>query len=466
MKSKDFIDQVKMDKLTLIELHKLDNLNIEKFTKFGDINLLSLTMVELQKYLSSSIINSKKKPYNTLRFFPHANSHYLENNLNFNTKVADKNYKWSLQRLKKIIYRYIPFSNVSTLNTFSYIYKDLEQVLNKNFVIRKTAAFKPMYLNGYDEQYKILRNYLDNFRHKNQIKNINYSENFINHIKPYFSKERFEVDNSDFLLVGTNSKLENRITSANYLINKRQVISFNHANYNTLIVDEPHQEYSEHVFCSYYVDYGSIKNQTKTFKSNFLFPKKIICLNNSTINKVTLSKNIKKEIIYVPDSFNGDERNGPYREMDDKKYYTFQKKLLYSQKDILIKSHPKTKKAYANNFKHDKKKILFGDLSLLIGDYKLFIVDRISQAFFWIACSDAKILYFNIGRRRIKKEILNEIEKRAYVVNIDPYNIDKKKISFYINKAKNFKIKKNKVLELSTHSKNKDFNEIMNIIRK
>ena len=60
MKSKDFIDQVKMDKLTLIELHKLDNLNIEKFSKYGDINLLSLTIVELQKYLTSSIINSKK----------------------------------------------------------------------------------------------------------------------------------------------------------------------------------------------------------------------------------------------------------------------------------------------------------------------------------------------------------------------------------------------------------------------
>ena len=52
------------------------------------------------------------------------------------------------------------------------------------------------------------------------------------------------------------------------------------------------------------------------------------------------------------------------------------------------------------------------------------------------------------------------------MVNIDPYNIDKKKISFYINKAKNFKIKKNKVLELSIHSKNKNFNEILNILSK
>tara|TARA_B110000971_G_C19993916_1_gene493305 strand:+ start:381 stop:1781 length:1401 start_codon:yes stop_codon:yes gene_type:complete len=466
MKSKDFIKQVKLDNLTLMELHKLDNLNIEKFSKFGEINLLSLVIVQLQAYLSSSIINAKKKPYNNLNFFPFANSKYLENNLNFKTTQADKNWKWSLQRLKKIIYTHIPFSNISTLNAFSHIYRDLEQVLNKNFIVRKTATFKPMCLCAYDEQYKILKDYLDVFKYKNQIKNINYSENFINYIKPYFSKERFKIDRSDFLLVGTNSKLENRVTSANYLINKRQVISFNHANYNTLIIDEPHQEYAEHAFCNYYVDYGSINKQIKTFKSNFLFPKKIIHLNNSKMNKITLSKNIKKEIIYVPDCFNGDRRQGPYREMDDKKYYVFQKKLLHSKKNILLKTHPKTDKAYANNFKHDKKIILSENLSYLISDYKLFIVDRISQAFFTIACSDTKILYFNLGRRRIKKEILNEIKKRAYVVNIDPYNIDKKKIAFYINKAENFKIKKNKVLALSSHSKNKNFNEILNLIRK
>jgi hypothetical protein len=466
MKSKDFINQVKLDKLTLKELHKLDNLNFEKFTKFGNINLLSLSIVQLHQYLSSSIINSKKKPYNSLNFFPYTNSRYLENNLNFGTMQNDKDFKWSLQRLKKIVYRHIPFSKVSTLNTFSNIYRDLKTTLNKNFIFRKTATFKPMYLSAYDEQYQILRKYLDNFKYKNQIKNINYSENFINYIKPYFSKERFKIDNSDFLLVGTNSILENRVTSANYLLNKRQVISFNHTNYNTLIIDEPHQEYAEHVFCSYYVDYGSIKKQIKTFKSNFLYPKKIIHLNNTTINKSTLSDNIKEIIIYIPDSFNGDERHGPYREMDDKKYYTFQRKLLNSKKNILIKSHPKTKEVYKNNFKHDNKKVLSDDLSYLIKKHNFFIIDRISQAFFKIACSDAKILYFNLGRRKIKKEILNEIEKRAYVVNIDPYNINKNKIAFYINKAKNFKIKKNKVLELCVHSKNKSFSKILDILKK
>jgi len=466
MKSKDLIKQIKLDKLTFEELHKLDNLNVEKFSKFGEMNLLSLIMVQMVAYLTSSIINTKEKSYTSLNFFPIANSRYLKNNLSFDKLKTDINYKLSLQKLKKIIYRHVPFSNVSTLNVFSNVYSDLKILLNKNFIFRKTAVFKPMYLTGYDEQYKILKNYLDDFKYKNKIKNINYSANFINAIKPYFSKERFEIDKSDFLLVGTNAKLENRVTSANYLLNRRQVISFNHANYNTLIIDEPHQEYAEHAFCTYYVDYGSIKKQTKFFKTNFLFPKKIIHLNNSTINKIALSSDIKDKIIYLPDAFNGGERHGPYRDMNDKKYYKFQKKLLNSKKNILLKTHPKTKSLYIDNLKHNAKKILSDDLLFLLKKYKLFIVDRISQAFFRIACSDAKILYLNIGRRKIKKEILKEIKKRAYVVNIDPYNINKEKIVYYINKAKSFKIKKNKVLEMCVHSKNKDFNKILNILKK
>ena len=48
MKSKDFIEQNNVDKLTLKELYKLHDLNIKKFSKFGKINLLSLVMVQMQ----------------------------------------------------------------------------------------------------------------------------------------------------------------------------------------------------------------------------------------------------------------------------------------------------------------------------------------------------------------------------------------------------------------------------------
>ena len=69
------------------------------------------------------------------------------------------------------------------------------------------------------------------------------------------------------MFVGSNAILENRITSARYL-QKKESNRFNHANYNTSIIDEPNQEFAEHVFCNYYIDYGSIKLE-KQLKSNF-----------------------------------------------------------------------------------------------------------------------------------------------------------------------------------------------------
>ena len=471
MKSKDFIEQINVDKLTLKELYKLDNLNVKKFSKFGKINLLSLAIVQMNTYLSSSIINKKNKPYDKFVNFPFANSRYLNKNLQFHEKLNKKLFKMNVKKIKTLIRSFVPFANISTLNVFSDIYEDIKKELNKKFIIRNTAKFVPIHINFIDEQIKILDEYLKSFAKKNNIKNTNYSENFIKYIKPYFSYEKYKIDNSHFLFVGTNSILENRVTSANYLLNKRTVISFNHANYNTLIIDEPHQEYAEHVFCNYYVDYGFLKKNNKILKSNYLAPKKIINLSNpKLITALSRKRVFNNNIIYVPDSFHGDERHGPYRDMDDKKYYNFQKKLVSSKKNVLIKKHPKQKKflkiSLNKNFKFLSKKIIKEKLSCIINDYPLFIVDRISQAFFDIARGQSKILYFDLGRRKIHKKVIKEIKKRAYIVNIDPYNITKKNLAYHIKKALNFKIKKSKIMELACITKknrNKKFFEILKI---
>ena len=60
MKSKEFNSQVKLDKLSLEEIHKLDDLNIEKFSMFGEINLLSLVINQMVIYITSSILNAQK----------------------------------------------------------------------------------------------------------------------------------------------------------------------------------------------------------------------------------------------------------------------------------------------------------------------------------------------------------------------------------------------------------------------
>lgn len=461
MRSKDFIEQMNIDKLTLGEIYKLDDLNIKKFSKFGKINLLSLVMVQLQGYLSSAIINGKTKPYSKSNNFPYITSSYLNKDTKFHRKVNKKNIKTNYSEFKSLLLSLIPFARISTLNVHSDIYEDLKKELNKRFVLRKKAKFVPIYLNFFDEQLDILDEYLKKFAKKNNIKNTNFSNNFIEYIKPYFGYERHEIDNSHTFFVGSNSILKNRIMSANYLLNKRTVISFNHANYNTLIIDEPHQEYAEHVFCNYYIDYGMIKKNNKILKSNFL-PPKIINMSNPRLTLSSPKSKLSKDnIIYVPDAFCGDARHGPYRDMDDRKYYQFQKKIVSSKKNILIKKHPKTRK----NYKFLLKKNINQKLSNIANDYPLFIVDRISQAFFELARGQSKILYFNIGRRKIRKDVINEIRKRAYVTNIDPYNSSKKNLAHHINMALNFKIKKTKIMELACITK-KHKNEIFfNILK-
>ena len=285
MKSKDYINQIKTDKITLGELHKLDLCNYQKFSKFGKINLLSLVIVQAQSYISSSIINKGIMPYDKYDYFPFATSRYLKNHVSFKDKINKKLFTLNFEKLKRKIRSFTPFAKISTYNLFSDLYEILKENLNKRLLFRKSTNFVPLHLNYLDEQILILDTYLKKFAKRNNIKNKKFSDNFIQYIKPYFSYEKIKIDKSNYLFVGSNAILENRIMSANYIKENRKVVSFNHANYNTLIIDEPHQEYTEHAFCNYYVDYGSMKKGPNRLKSNYLPPKKIFYASYPNIQK-------------------------------------------------------------------------------------------------------------------------------------------------------------------------------------
>ena len=49
--------------------------------------------------------------------------------------------------------------------------------------------------------------------------------------------------------------IKSRITSAKYLLNKKKVISFAHANYSSLIYDDPVNECGDFTFCNEYYRY-------------------------------------------------------------------------------------------------------------------------------------------------------------------------------------------------------------------
>lgn len=435
-------------------LEEFDNLNFKVSKNFGDINALSISAIELSKYISSAILNksSKNKKKTNL---PFANSETLKKNIKFKQKqlhISNKifNFKDKLiSNFKKI--------DVSTFRVDSKIYPEfLEELRKKNIEVKK-IHFKPIYLDELNKQFEKIYEFLDAFKLKEKIKNKYFSENFINYLKYYFTNKKSFTNNSRYLLVGSNSIFENRIMSANYMLNKHKVISFNHANYSPLVYGEPLQELGEFSFSNFYINCGNLNFKKKYFKSNYFHPK----IFNCNFYENTIEKEIKNtKIIFTPDSFHGNYRHGPWRDMEDIEYYNFQKKILSFDKTIKIKPHPKQR--YENlslKTKHKKNDLIFGPISNFLNIKNTFIIDRLSQVFFTVADTNSKIIFLDLGVRMIKKEVLKLLKKRTVYIKITPKNLDK--IRF--NKLLKQKIIPNKsIIKKCVQSKN----NVRDLVRK
>ena len=131
MKNYQEILQKKQDKKNFFELKKLDTLNLKKFKKFGKINLLSLSIFEIQRYLSSTIINKTKESYNKEIQPPYSNSEYL----NFSKKYPQKNKKIFdyIKSLKFKITNVMPLFHISSFRAQSPMFTQIERYLSKKF---------------------------------------------------------------------------------------------------------------------------------------------------------------------------------------------------------------------------------------------------------------------------------------------------------------------------------------------
>ena len=225
--------------------------------------------------------------------------------------------------------------------------------------------------------------------------------------------------------------------SARYLLNKKKVISFAHANYSSLIYEDPVNECGEFCFCSSYHSNGRVPFKKKYIKSNLLKPKTVIYKTVLRRNFISSPKKIRK-IVYIPNSYNSYRRYGYFRDINDANYIKWQKKIIGSSNNIYIKPHPKSRFRYSI-FK--KRKIREINIQSIINKYDLFIFDLISQPFFTIAETNKKILYLDINQRKINKNIMHLIKKRALVVKCDLNKTSSNKIKEFINQAYNFKIK-------------------------
>ena len=424
-------------------LNSLIKLNEKFYKQFGKINIVSVFLLELYKYLDSSaksIINQSSLGEKIS--FPFVSFNYLKKNTNLNSNLEryldiylPKNYKLgktiNLYKLK--FNKFVSF-NISEQNKYYFN--------NKKFYKSKKIFFQKIFFKNKELQIKQIDQYLENFKKKNRIINKFYSFNFISYINLFICKKpELIINNNVQLLVGSNQNIFNRIMSANFILQNKKVISFAHAKYSTSIYEDPINDIGEYFFCNQYIESGNIKYNRKYLRKFFPIPK--IKKNLKKIKIENLYKKNLKNYIYIPDSYNKFRRFGYFRSIDDYQYIDLQKKIINSKKNIYFKLHPKQR----FNYKIFKaKKYIRGYLNFK-KIYKVYIIDSISQSFFEIAKTNLKILYLHIPIRKLNNKILSMIKKRALVKNIDPKQIKKDEISNYIEEAENFKIKNHKITD-------------------
>ena len=296
----------KIDKINLKIFKSLDRLNLKISKNYGKINLISIMIIEIQRYLSSSIISiyDKQPGFLNQMEFPHVNRSYLTKNTKIKKfKVKSNN---NLYKLKYDILSLLKKKNdfeIFNVSLNNHIY---EKLINNSFFTHSKQYPQKIYIENFFEQKKYLVQFLCKFKLQYRIKNKFFTINFLNYLKNFFSKKDEFVSNSKILFVGSNMTIENRIMSANYLKLKKKVISFNHANHTPLIYDNPWNEAGEFAFCDKYIDYGRLKLKKKYLKADYFQPKII----NYSISQASIEKkaNIRKKretILYFSEALHG-----------------------------------------------------------------------------------------------------------------------------------------------------------------
>ena len=240
---------------------------------------------------------------------------------------------------------------------------------------------------------------------------------FFNYCKQFINTSKKAIDKKGILFTGTTTKIQSRISAANFLKYSQKVYSFGHGETSIRAYDEPIFNYGEQWFCSTFIDYGQEK------EDNIKSDPKII---NRTSERIQSLRNIgatetfKGKYLYVPTSLSSYKTYAPYRNFYDAYYIAWQKQLLdYLSKaniNFKLKAHPKTILDYDFLSKEfTEKKIL----DQCFKDYDGFIFDYVSTALAETLATKNNIFFFDIGNRKITKEALIKIKQDTNYIKID-----------------------------------------------
>ena len=219
------------------------------------------------------------------------------------------------------------------------------------------------------------------------------------------------------LFNGTNTKIQSRLAAASFLQNKQKVISFGHGDASISLFEEPVFEYGEQWFSSSFIDFGRI---SKGIEDKNL---KIIKRTSSRV-KSLYDKKIKAKTrgkyLYVPTSMSDYFNYAPFRNFYDQFYSDWQQALIEGLKisgiDFKVALHPKTKTNYD---KISKNTIEHQSLEWCFENYEILIFDYVSTALTEALATQNKVIFFDLGNRKISSSAIDRIKQDAQYKKIE-----------------------------------------------
>lgn len=258
------------------------------------------------------------------------------------------------------------------------------------------------------------------------------------HILMYCSLTEMNRVDYSLVVTGTLLGINNRILAAKARSQGIPVIFLLHGDGDG-ILDEPVFGYGELTFPSFFIGYGKA-GEAVLEKNNYLkglYEQPLHVSADSSIIKslyhgpfVEKLNNIgKKKIMYVPTSFSGFQRYGPFRDTPDTLYAMWQKSLFEQFPNLILKIHPKQKPILTKIYSPPASKIIYEQFQKCLGKADVFMFDYISTASSIAAATNKPIIYFNIGLRNLTPMAEELWKKRCIWIDVDlanPGNLSEK----------------------------------------
>jgi len=392
-----------------------------KETDYNKIELIGVFFHEFMIYATNYyIIKNSNENYPQDIKFPFLNSDYIKNTPQIKFDHIKNNKK--IYKLIEFFQRLLPLKK--TIYISSSNSHDIKQFILKHlFKYRFKQVNLNLYLEDWDYQIDILKDLLSNICDLINIcdKKDNFINNFIAYVNSYKSDKKVLLEKNSYLLINSNMSIQNRINSITFIQNNKKIISLGHGEHSIQVFDEPIISYGELSYTTDYITYG--QNIVQLESTIFKTPK-IYYRNSNKILKYFVNKKIKfrtldktVKVLYVPTSFSGNIRYGPYRDIEDKDYAKWQKALLNNDYNITYKEHLNIN--YKIDFRIDKLETK--QLTEVMHKYDIYILDYISTASALLFATNKPIIFFDIGLRNLDKEVNNDFKNRVFLqkINLD-----------------------------------------------